>query len=756
MNITDNLIRIKEGKENIIKSLKNKGVSIADNTLINEIPTIIDNAEIGGGGDTPVQPEIPELVQKYEGASVFRINVPSDGYEFAINLCNNASTATYDVDWGDGVLEYGLTTDEQHHTYTKKGIYDVNIYNLSKDIALGGESEVSFDSSNSRNVKIYYLFNNSKNDIWTGYYFENKDYICTNILIGKNILAIQTNAFRNCSSLTSINILEGITSIRGNAFNNCSSLTSITIPESVTSIGSSAFSKCESLTSITIPESVTKIDSYTFQDCSNLTSITIPETVTSIGSSAFNNCSNLTSITIPESVTSIGQYAFQNCRNLTSITIPESVTSIEQYAFYRCSNLTSITIPESVTSIRGDAFNNCSNLTSITIPESVTSIGQYAFQNCRNLTSITIPESVTKIDSYTFQDCSNLTSITIPETVTSIGSSAFNNCSNLTSITIPESVTSIGQYAFQNCRNLTSITIPESVTSIEQYAFNNCYALQFVVIPESVTSIGQYAFQNCYALQFVVIPESVTSIGNNAFNNCNYLNSITCKALTAPTIQSNSFPTSSFRYTKRYLYVPKDSVGYDEGNWKTYLIDKGWELRYIEDRVKTPTTLKLKTKNNFFHNLQAIGQANLIDYELIDDEYIYHFDDKITELLQYTFYNRLLEEIVLPEGVKHINERGFYDCSSLQSIELPSTLTNIGYYVFYYSYKLSTITCKAMTAPKIQNDTFDSVGTKVPSGTKKVLRVPEGSSGYEEETSQWYKQLILRGYTVEYIPLSEL
>ena len=99
MNITDNLIRIKEGKDNIIKSLKNKGVSIADNTLINEIPTIIDNAEIGGGGgsDTPVQPETPELVQKYEGATVFRINVPEDNYEFAINLCNDASTATYDV-----------------------------------------------------------------------------------------------------------------------------------------------------------------------------------------------------------------------------------------------------------------------------------------------------------------------------------------------------------------------------------------------------------------------------------------------------------------------------------------------------------------------------------------------------------------------------------------------------------------------------------------------------------------------------------
>ena len=53
---------------------------------------LLDNAEIGGGGDTPSVP--PELRPKYEGASVFRIEVPTDNYEFAINLCNDATKAT--------------------------------------------------------------------------------------------------------------------------------------------------------------------------------------------------------------------------------------------------------------------------------------------------------------------------------------------------------------------------------------------------------------------------------------------------------------------------------------------------------------------------------------------------------------------------------------------------------------------------------------------------------------------------------------
>ena len=65
----------------------------------------------------------------------------------------------------------------------------------------------------------------------------------------------------------SVNIPNSATSIRSEAFRNCSCLTSITIPNSVTSIGDNSFEDCSSLTSITIPESVTKIGRYAFRYC---------------------------------------------------------------------------------------------------------------------------------------------------------------------------------------------------------------------------------------------------------------------------------------------------------------------------------------------------------------------------------------------------------------------------------------------------------------------------------------------------------
>ncbi|MEE0917531.1 MAG: leucine-rich repeat domain-containing protein [Bacteroidales bacterium] len=134
----------------------------------------------------------------------------------------------------------------------------------------------------------------------------------------------------------------------------------------VTSIGEDAFRGCSTLTSITIPNSVTSIGYCAFWGCNNLTSIDIPNSVTVIGESAFLECSSLTSVTIGNGVTSIGEFAFSECSSLTSVDIPNSVINIEKGAFGSCSSLTSITIPESVTSIARGAFYGCSFLQNVT------------------------------------------------------------------------------------------------------------------------------------------------------------------------------------------------------------------------------------------------------------------------------------------------------------------------------------------------------------------------------------------------------
>lgn len=87
-----------------------------------------------------------------------------------------------------------------------------------------------------------------------------------------------------------------ITLIPSQAFNNCTALTSINIPSTVTSIEGNAFSHCINLVSVNIPQSITYIPSYAFYNCSKLTSITIPNRVTGIGEDAFAQCSSLTEV----------------------------------------------------------------------------------------------------------------------------------------------------------------------------------------------------------------------------------------------------------------------------------------------------------------------------------------------------------------------------------------------------------------------------------------------------------------------------
>ena len=439
------------------------------------------------------------------------------------------------------------------------------------------------------------------------------------------VISIRDYAFNGNTSLTSVTFGENsqLEEIGVEAFRNCSSLTSIEIPSLVTSIGRGVFCECSSLTNIEIPNSVTSIGRGAFAECSSLTGIIIPNSVASIEDAAFGGCSTLTSVTFGENsqLTEIGVEAFRNCSSLTSIEIPSLVTSIGRGAFSECSSLTSIEIPNSVTSIdRGSydgsghgAFEGCSSLTSVTFGENsqLIRIGMSAFEDCSSLANIEIPNSVTDINSRAFVGCSGLTSIEIPSSVTYIGSSTFYNCSSLASVTFGENsqLEEIGSNAFEGCTSLTSIAIPNPVTYIEEEAFDKCTSLKELFIEDGYTTLEleedclfsdcpletiylgrnlsfdeseDSPFKNIKTLKTLTVGADVTEILGKTFYDCSNLESIYMKGV-PPIITDDTFSNTSYYVTT--LYVPQGTLAfYQSANvWKNFWNIQEYEPTSIED-----------------------------------------------------------------------------------------------------------------------------------------------------------------------------
>lgn len=216
----------------------------------------------------------------------------------------------------------------------------------------------------------------------TGYIGAGGDIAIPAEVGGKTVSEIGWEAFKDNSSLTSVDIPSSITCINYCAFYNCSQLVTVYLHEGLTKIGTRAFSSCVVLDGITIPSTVHTIEEYAFSGCSGLSSITVPGSVTTMESHIFLSCTSLSSVVLESGLTEVGSTMFSCCSMLSSVSIPDTITSINVFAFASCSALTNIHIPDSVTSIGFQSFYNCTSLSKVTIHSPSITIDNGAFNSC--------------------------------------------------------------------------------------------------------------------------------------------------------------------------------------------------------------------------------------------------------------------------------------------------------------------------------------------------------------------------------------
>ena len=256
--------------------------------------------------------------------------------------------------------------------------------------------------------------------------------------------------------------------------------------------------------------------------------------------------------------------------------------------------------------------------------------------------------------------------------------------------------------------DVTDVTIPATVTNngasyqvteVADSAFFGNTTIQTVNISEGIEKIGVRVFYNATGLKTASLPRSATTIGRNLFYGCTDLETVEFLS------KITTLPVSCF--------------------------NKCESLREIQ----LPNTIT------------SIGDYAFTNCSSLETVYI---PDRLTALPQDCFYNLpKLKNILFSANskLKTINMRAIYGLDSIETLNLPSTVTT-----FKYSTANNMLApignCKKLKTINISNSKFKSFDGVVYSPDKKTLYfIPTGLETYviDENTTTINQYACVKG-----------
>ncbi len=224
------------------------------------------------------------------------------------------------------------------------------------------------------------------------------------VSVPDSVKRIGEEAFAGNLSIAQVDTGNNTKYIEHGAFSNCPYLYSVTTHEALEKIDTAAFAGDTRLKSVYIGGNVSEFGYGVFAGCNNLDSVSISRNnrdITYLNGGIYDETGemlyaylggyNATYYRMPNSVKHMSKYSFWGNEKIDSVSLSSYLVTIPAYAFSNCRNLKAINIPYSVTTIDAKAFENCINLADVSIPASVSYIDPTAFDGCSKLNIIADP-----------------------------------------------------------------------------------------------------------------------------------------------------------------------------------------------------------------------------------------------------------------------------------------------------------------------------------------------------------------------------
>ncbi len=347
--------------------------------------------------------------------------------------------------------------------------------------------------------------------------------------------AANSPLYAQFNNIKQIVVNDGVTYLGNYLLRGCA-VETVSFGKTLTGIGNSCFRDCKSLTAIDLPDTLKNLDSYAFMDCTALKSAVINGSVSKLKDRVFKGCTSLETVTLSASIKEITYNtdkkasSFNKCTALTSINYGGTIEAWEKLLENNKDN----TLKQASIFVACSDGNYVYGTGKVNYIIGTSGTTNWKLDPETGVLTITAQPGTDGVGAdytdykstpfYPYKD--QIKSVVIEEGVTVLGYRMLREI-GMETLSLPEGLLEIKSDCFRECPNLKEVILPSSLKVLARTAFFKCTALTKVVLNGAFTVIEDKTFSGCKLLKEIIWNAPVASINNQGFNGCAGIREIT-------------------------------------------------------------------------------------------------------------------------------------------------------------------------------------------------------------------------------------